>query len=165
MVLINQTLVPHQCQPPRGSQDSDELVPGGGPIKPVRGLGGRNEIHACIVQGCSLRLSGHAAEVWKLGEQPLSGLTHFWIRLYSKDTVAILQQQAGKDFRTGSNVGNHMPWCEPTFRLQHAHGFGRIAGSIADIVLDPIGKSAGGVGSRHSGVQFQLARKPILTAG
>src|SRR5262249_7301356 len=76
-------------------------------------------------------------------QQGAAGFAHLCVRLDGKHSIAIFQKKPGERAWARRDVGDYMLRLQATFRAQQLDYLGRITRPIADVILDPIGKSCG----------------------
>ncbi len=80
------------------------------------------------------------------GQQALPGKAHFAIRLDAEYFAAQPQKELREHSGTRTDVGHHGAGGQTAFPHEQRHDAGRVAGPPADVVFNPRGEAARGVG-------------------
>src|SRR5260370_39709198 len=110
----------------------------------MRRLGGGDEVDRSGAQRRLLGRSGNGRKAPIGFELMHAHLTHFRVRFDSKNGSPVFQEKPGKHARAGSDVSDDVTRLQSAFGTKQSENFGRISGSIADVVLHPIGKTSRG---------------------
>src|SRR5450755_987889 len=108
--------------------------------EPVECLSRHYEIHRFVSERCIFRAAANHAEVGVTAQVPLTGLTHFEIRLDADHPIAILQQDLGQQSWTTTDIGCNMLWPQTACPLERLHYLGRIVGTIFHVVTRAVRK-------------------------
>ena len=71
-----------------------------------------------------------------------AGFAHFRVGFDRKNGIPVFQQHAGKHTGAGSDVSDDVTRLQSAFGAKQVENFRRISGSIADVILHPIGKTS-----------------------
>src|SRR5712664_1594118 len=134
--LLHAPIVPSDDHPAARLEDANEFASGSVGLEPVKGLSGGDEINASVVERGGFGGAFNAGEAIVGGEIFFAGLPHVLIGLNAVDAIAIVQEKLAQKAGAGADVGNHMAGAKAAFGAQKVEQRGRVAGAVADVVLE-----------------------------